>query len=97
MAYLLTRDLNPKVWKDDPSNSIKGFLGEYLPTNIYFGSKVGYTSDSRQEATFIRTLDDRAIYILVIFAEDPAYAINEKIFPQMSRHVFDRLNSRGPK
>jgi len=97
MAYLLTRDLNPKAWKDDPSNSIKGFLGEYLPTNIYFASKVGYTSSSRQEAAFIRTLDDRAIYILAIFADDPAYASNEKIFPQMSRHVFDRLNSRGPK
>ncbi|OCQ91645.1 hypothetical protein BCD67_09055 [Oscillatoriales cyanobacterium USR001] len=97
MAYLLTRDLDPKAWKNDPSNSIKGFLGEYLPTNIYFGSKVGYTSTSRQEAAFIRTLDDRAIYILVIFAEDPAYANNEKIFPQMSRHVFDRLNNRGKK
>ncbi|HLO51243.1 MAG TPA: serine hydrolase [Kamptonema sp.] len=97
MAYLLTRDLDPKAWKNDPSNSIKGFLGESLPTNIYFGSKVGYTSGSRQEAAFIRTLDDRAIYILVIFADDPAYAKDENIFPQMSRHVFDRLNTRGPK
>ena len=97
MAYLLTRDLDPKAWKNDPSNSIKGFLGESLPTKIYFGSKVGYTSGSRQEAAFIRTLDDRAIYILVIFADDPAYARNETIFPQMSRHVFDRLNARGPK
>ncbi|CBN56046.1 MULTISPECIES: serine hydrolase [Kamptonema] len=97
MAYLLTRDLNPKAWKNDPSNSIKGFLGESLPTKIYFGSKVGYTSGSRQEAAFIRTLDDRAIYILVIFADDPAYARNETIFPQMSRHVFERLNARGPK
>jgi hypothetical protein len=97
MAYLLTRDLDPKVWRKDPSNSIKGFLGEYLPTNIYFASKVGYTSTSRQEAAFIRTLDDRAIYILVIFAEDPAYAGNEKIFPQMSRHVFDRLNAGEKK
>ncbi|TAF54911.1 MAG: hypothetical protein EAZ60_15000 [Oscillatoriales cyanobacterium] len=50
MAYLLTRDLDPKAWKNDPSNSIKGFLGESLPTNIYFGSKVGYTSKSRSEA-----------------------------------------------
>jgi len=96
MAYLLTRDLNPKAWKNDPTNPIKGFLGESLPTNIYFGSKVGYTSKSRSEAAFVRTLDDRAIYILVIFADDPAYAKDETIFPEMSRYVFDRLNSRGP-
>ncbi|TAE92967.1 MAG: hypothetical protein EAZ79_28545 [Oscillatoriales cyanobacterium] len=96
MAYLLTRDLDPKAWKNDPSNSIKGFLGESLPTNIYFGSKVGYTSKSRSEATFVRTLDDRAIYILVVFADDVAYAKDETAFPAISRYVFDRLNARGP-
>jgi hypothetical protein len=74
MAYLLTRDLDPKAWKKDPLNSIQGFLGESLPPNIYFGSKVGYTSKSRSEAAFVRTLDDRAIYILVVFADNPAYA-----------------------
>ncbi|MDP8933101.1 MAG: class A beta-lactamase-related serine hydrolase [Cyanobacteriota bacterium] len=96
MAYLLTRDLNPKAWKNDPSNSIKGFLGESLPTNIYFGSKVGYTSGSRSEAAFVRTLDDRAIYILVVFADDPAYSKDETAFPAISRYVFDRLNARVP-
>ncbi|MEG3849501.1 serine hydrolase [Microcoleus sp. herbarium19] len=96
MAYLLTRDLDPKAWKNDPSNSIQGFLGESLPTNIYFGSKVGYTSKSRSEAAFVRTLDDRAIYILVVFADDPAYAKDETVFPAISRYVFDRLNARGP-
>lgn len=96
MAYLLTRDLDPKAWKKDPTNPIKGFLGESLPTNIYFGSKVGYTSKSRSEAAFVRTLDDKAIYILVVFADDPAYAKDETIFPAISRSVFDRLNARGP-
>jgi Beta-lactamase enzyme family len=96
MAYLLTRDLDPKAWKNDPSNSIQGFLGESLPTNIYFGSKVGYTSTSRSEAAFVRTLDDRAIYILVVFADHPAYAKDETVFPAISRYVFDRLNARGP-
>lgn len=95
MAYLLTRDLEPKAWKNDPSNSIQGFLGESLPTNIYFGSKVGYTSKSRSEVAFVRTLDDKAIYILVVFADDPAYAKDETIFPAISRYVFDRLNARG--
>ncbi len=96
MAYLLTRDLDPKAWKNDPSNSIQGFMGESLPTNIYFGSKVGYTSSSRSEAAFVRTLDDRAIYILVVFADNPAYAKDETVFPAISRYVFDRLNARGP-
>ncbi|MFB8796388.1 MAG: serine hydrolase [Microcoleus sp.] len=96
MAYLLTRDLDPKAWKKDPTNPIKGFLGESLPSNIYFGSKVGYTSKSRSEAAFVRTLDDKAIYILVVFADDPAYAKDETIFPAISRYVFDRLNAREP-
>lgn len=97
MAYLLTRDLDPKAWRNDPSNGIKGFLGESLPTNIYFGSKVGYTSKSRQDVAFIRTLDDRVIYILAIFAEEPAYAKNEDIFPEMSRHIFNRMVERGSR
>ena len=96
MAYLLTRDLDPKAWKKDPLNSIQGFLGESLPPNIYFGSKVGYTSTSRSEAAFVRTLDDRAIYILVVFADHPAYSKDETAFPAISRYVFDRLNARGP-
>jgi beta-lactamase class A len=96
MAYLLTRDLDPKVWKKDHLNSIQGFLGESLPPNIYFGSKVGYTSTSRSEAAFVRTLDDRAIYILVVFADNPAYSNDHTAFPAISRYVFDRLNARGP-
>lgn len=93
MAYLLTRDLDPKAWRNDPSNGIKGFLGESLPTNIYFGSKVGYTSKSRQDVAFIRTMDDRAIYILAVFGEDVAYARDEEIFPEISRYVFDQMRT----
>lgn len=92
IAYLLTRDLNPEAWQDEQPNSIEGFLGESLPTNIYFGSKVGYTSHSRQEVAFVRTMDDKAIYILAIFANNSAYAEDEEIFPEMSRYIFDRLN-----
>ncbi|EAW38496.1 serine hydrolase [Lyngbya sp. PCC 8106] len=92
IAYLLTRDLNPEAWQDEQLNSIEGFLGESLPTNIYFGSKIGYTSHSRQEVAFIRTIDDKAIYILAIFANNSAYAEDEEIFPQMSRYIFDQLN-----
>ncbi|CAD5982061.1 hypothetical protein PCC9214_04911 [Planktothrix tepida] len=92
MAYLLTRDLNPKAWKNIDANSVEGFLGESLPPDIYYGSKVGYTSRSRQEVAFVRTLNDKAIYILVVFGDDPAWSKNEKVFPQISRYIFDRLN-----
>ncbi|GGA55211.1 hypothetical protein CYANOKiyG1_75760 [Okeania sp. KiyG1] len=91
MAYLLTRDLTPEAWQNDPYNGIKGFLGESLPSNIYFGSKVGFTSKHRMDVAFVRTLDDKAIYILAVFAEDRAYATDEKIFPKLSRHVYDRM------
>lgn len=92
MAYLLTRDLNPQAWQNIPANSVKGFLGESLPPDIYYGSKVGYTSRSRQEVAFVRTLNDNAIYILAVFGDDPAYAKDEEIFPKISRYIFDRLN-----
>ncbi|MGI0499250.1 serine hydrolase [Limnospira platensis CENA597] len=92
MAYLLTRDLNPETFEESDRQFIEGFLGQSLPTDIYFGSKVGYTSYSRQEVIFVRTLDDQTIYILAIFANDPAYSQDQDIFPQMSRHIFDRLH-----
>lgn len=97
MAYLLTRDLRPEAWQNDPYNGIKGFIGESLPSQIYFGSKVGFTTKHRMDVAFVRTLDDRAIYILAIFAEDPAYARDEEIFPKLSRHVYDRMMALDSK
>lgn len=92
MAYLLTRDLNPETWDESDRYFIEGFLGESLPTDIYFGSKVGYTSRSRQEVIFVKTLDNSTIYILAIFATDPAYSQDQDIFPKMSSHIFNRLH-----
>ena len=97
MAYLLTRDLRPEVWQNDPYNGVKGFLGESLPANIYFGSKVGLTSKDRMDVAFVRTLDNQAIYILAIFAEDAAYSNDEEIFPKLSRHVYDRMMAMDSK
>jgi len=91
MAYLLTRDLKPEAWQNDPTNGVKGFLGESLPSNIYFGSKIGYTQNHRLDVAFVRTLDDKAIYILAVFGDDAAYAKDEEIFPELSRHVYDRM------
>ena len=97
MAYLLTRDLRPEVWQNDPYNGVESFLGESLPTNIYFGSKVGLTSKDRMDVAFVRTLDDKAIYILAIFAEHTAYVDDKEIFPKLSRHVYDRMIALGNK
>ena len=97
MAYLLTRDLRPEVWQNDPYNGVESFLGESLPTNIYFGSKVGLTSEDRMDVAFVRTLDDKAIYILAIFAEHTAYVDDKEIFPKLSRHVYDRMIALGNK
>lgn len=101
MRTWLVRDLKSKEWqKIDPNeafNPVRNFLGESLPPNIYFASKAGLTSNTRQEVAFIRTSDGKTAYILAIFAEDSSYVQNEKIFPKMSRLVFDRLHNREIK
>jgi hypothetical protein len=96
MLQLLTRDLQPEIWKQEKYNSIEGFLGESLPLdNAYLASKVGWTFDSRQEVAYIRSKDAKATYILVIFADSPAYGNDWKIFPKISRLVFDRMVTRS--
>ena len=92
----LTWDLSSSYWKNlDPNtgsfNPIRTFFGESLPTNIYFASKAGWTSSTRQEVAYIS--NGKTAYILVVFAEDRAYAQNRKIFPQISRLVFERMTS----
>jgi myosin heavy subunit len=95
MIQLLSRDLRPEIWKQEQYNSIQGFLGESLPiNNTYLASKVGWTFDSRQEVAYIASKDGKAAYILVVFADNPAYGNDWKIFPEMSRLVFNRMVSR---
>lgn len=98
MTQLLARDLNPEVWNNklqnaEEFNPIRGFLGESLPANVRFLSKAGWTSNSRNEVAFVTTRGGGAVYILAIFADDRAYAQDGKIFPKMSRLVFDRMSS----
>jgi beta-lactamase class A len=93
----LAWDLTSQEWKNIDSNTgrfnpIRTFFGESLPTDIYFASKAGWTSNSRQEVAFVRTRDGKTAYILAAFAEDAAYAKNSQIFPQISRQVFERMN-----
>jgi hypothetical protein len=97
MVNWLTRDLNPTVWKNitEYFNPIRGFLGESLPSNTKLVSKAGWTSGSRNEVAFIATKDGKTGYILAIFADDRTYASNGKIFPAMSRLVFNQMSRRS--
>jgi hypothetical protein len=100
MINLLTIDPATRIQKrnlQDPNqfNPVRGFFSQSLPDDIYFAAKAGWTSGSRQEAAYIATQDGRTAYILVIFAEDRSYAYDWKIFPKLSRHVFNRMTERA--
>ena len=93
MIKLLKRDLRPEVWQQEQYNSVQGFLSEPLPSSeIYVASKVGWTSTSRQEVAYIATQDGKSAYILAIFGDDPAFADDWKIFPEISLHIYRRMN-----
>ncbi|MCT7992681.1 class A beta-lactamase-related serine hydrolase [Laspinema olomoucense] len=93
MMQLLRRDLRPEVWQQEQYNSVQGFLSELLPiSEVYVASKVGWTSTSRQEVAYIATEDGKSAYILAIFGDDPAFANDWKIFPEISLHIYRRMN-----
>jgi hypothetical protein len=94
MKSYLRRDLRPEAWQHIQYNSIKGFLGEYLPTDTYFMSKVGWTSDSRSDAAIIATPDGKTRYALVIFTEGEGFAEDWTIFPTISRSIYDQMIGR---
>lgn len=97
-----SEDIRSGSWKNiDPNfyfNPIKGFIGEYFTTinqPVYFASKAGWTSKTRQEVAYIN--DGKNAYILAIFAESPDYAQNWKIFPEMSKLVYQKMRDRNKK
>lgn len=103
MAWLdRTEIIKSGSWKNiDPNfyfNPIKGFLGEYFATisqPVYFASKAGWTSKTRQEVAYIN--DGKNIYILAIFVESPDYAQNWKIFPEISKLIYQKMRDRNNK
>lgn len=100
MRNLLKRDLRPEVWKQDPPNleefnPVENFFGESLSSeNLIFESKAGWTTASRQEVAYVATPDGKVRYVLAVFGDDPAYGKSKKIFPELSRIVFDRMSNR---
>jgi hypothetical protein len=91
MEQLLHRDLQPGSWKKEQYNSVEGFLGESLPQSTYLASKVGWTSQSRQEVALISSPDGKARYILTVFGDDRTFADDWEIFPQLSKHVYNQM------
>ncbi|PSB25227.1 serine hydrolase [Stenomitos frigidus] len=95
MIALLTRDLNPESWKKQPDNSIAGFLGESLPADLRFASKVGMTTKARHEVAFIESKDGKVAYILAVFGADPTYSQNSEILPAISNAVYTQMMERS--
>ena len=95
MLALLTRDLKPEAWKTQPDNAIAGFLGELLPADVRFASKVGMTTKARHEVAFIESKDGKVAYILAVFGADPTYSQNAEILPAISNVVYTQMMERS--
>lgn len=95
MIALLTRDLNPDTWKKQPDNAIAGFLGESLPADVRFASKVGMTTKTRHEVAFIESKDGKVAYVLAVFGADPTYSQNSEILPAISNAVYTQMVERS--
>ncbi|MCJ8281351.1 MAG: class A beta-lactamase-related serine hydrolase [Rivularia sp. ALOHA_DT_140] len=98
MSKLLTIDAQTRnIKREDKNpnefNPVRGFLSASLANNIGFRGKAGWTSNSRNDGGIITTPDGKS-YILVVFGEDRAYAYDWKIFPQISRLVFNRMTNK---
>jgi Beta-lactamase enzyme family len=93
----LTRDLKSESWKKAPGipindfNPIRGFMGEGVANrkNVTIRSKAGWTKNSRQEVIAIR--DNENTFVVVILANDAAYANDDKVFPAISKKLYSQL------
>jgi hypothetical protein len=89
---LMERDFDQEQTKQ--YDSIKGFLGEGLDHNrVQLFSKPGWTGDSRQDAAIIYSRDGNARYILVIMGDDPKFSQDWRIFPKISKVIYDRMTN----
>lgn len=102
MKKLLTRNIDPGFWKKQPPNPV-----EFNPIESFFGqglseskienivSKAGRTSKSRQEVAFIKSIDGKTQYILVVFGNDAIYGKNKNIFPEIASLVHKKMLVRA--
>lgn len=94
---LLKRDLNPAAWKNEPYNAIKGFLGEGLPSDTNFYSKMGWTFNNRNDAAIIISPDRQVSYILVVFGDDKSFYEDKSFLPEVSRLVYQQMTEQKEK
>ncbi|WP_179147438.1 serine hydrolase [Cylindrospermopsis raciborskii] len=93
MKKLIERDLAPTAWEKKPFNSIEGFLGEGLPENVEFYSKMGWNSRTRNDAAIVISPDKKHKYILVVMGDDPSFFQDKKLFPEISRIIYMAMTS----
>ena len=98
MAKILTIDAETRNIKRydknlNEFNPVRGFLSASLPNKADFKGKAGWTSGSRNDAAIITTPNGKT-YILVVFAQDRAYASDWQIFPEISKLVFNKMTDK---
>ena len=98
MAKILTIDAETRNIKRydknlNEFNPVRGFLSASLPNKADFKGKAGWTSASRNDAAIITTPNGKT-YILVVFAQDRAYASDWTIFPDISKLVFNKMTDK---
>jgi len=91
MEHLLHRNLHPQFWQNKEYNAIAGFLGESLPKDAYFASKMGWNFSTRNDAAIIGSPNGKHKYILVVFGDDPGFYQNKQVFPQLSLMVYRQM------
>ena len=91
IKQLLNRDLHPQAWQNKPYNAIKSFLGEELPPNTEFYSKMGWTFSNRNDSAIIASPDQKVRYILVVFGDDPKFYEDKSFFPTISKTVYQKM------
>jgi beta-lactamase class A len=89
MMNLMKRSLNPEeLPKDVEEDQITGFLGGSLPVEANIWSKAGWTSSVLHDAAYIEIPDQRP-YLLVVFTEGKANALNREILPFVSQQFME--------
>lgn len=89
MMALLKRSLHPDEEATDGEDQVTGFLGSGVPSGQIW-SKAGWTSQVRHDAAYIE-IPDRRPYLLVVFTEGKANALNRDILPFVSRLVSEAI------
>lgn len=96
---LLLSDIDRKNLLEDQDtsyfNPVRTFFSEGLSDlqGIDYYGKAGWTSSSRNEVAYIIDGNKNATYTLAVFTDGKDYAEAWKLFPDISKYVYDRMGS----